>query len=409
MLAAFPPPGLATPIRDNSRDNTPQPPSWLSPYDPSRGSPGQQGKPPKGGKQRRCCGMPVWVFVLIFIITLIIIAAAVVLPLELLVFNNKTTAAATASSLSQCQQSVTCANGGTNILTDTTCTCICANGFTGMTCTIPDATGCTTVNINATTTGTAYRNVTLGLAIPRLVAQAQTNFSIPLSPDVILARFSAGNLSCGAENALVTFDGYSTRVGSPQSAVSTLPSTNQKKRIRRTYNIVTISTAVILVSTPFPSIIVDTSSPPPVSSPTFSGASASTIPASSALPTNSASTPDSAAQFVVTQEVLDFARVAVLFVLQKASLDIAVDVQSSMQNFFTRNLDVGTGSSSVQTNGEAMNVSVSDGVTVDFVRFGVDLGQGVVGGLGTDTGVGAGGASSTGSTLSSAGGCTGCR
>jgi hypothetical protein len=341
--------------------------------------------------------MPVWVFVLIFIITLIIIAAAVVVPLELLVFNKKSTAAATASSLSQCQQSVTCANGGTNILTDTTCTCICANGFTGTTCTIPDITGCTTMNTNATTTGTAYRNVTLGLAIPRLVAQAQANFSIPLFSDVILARFNARNLSCGTENALVTFDGYSTRIGSPQSAVSTLPSTNQKVRIRRSYDIGTVSTTVMLVSTPFQSILVDTSKPPPVPSPTPSDASAFTSTASGASPTNSASTPASAAQFVVTQEVLDFARVAVLFVLQQVSLDIAVDVQSSIQSFFSQNLNVGTSSGDVQTNGEAMNVSVGSGVTVDFVRFGVDLGQGVVGGLRTGASASASASSSTGS------------
>jgi hypothetical protein len=262
---------------------------------------------------------------LLVLSTLLIIAAAVVIPLELLVFK-KTSAAAATSSQTQCQQSTTtCANGGANILTNGTCSCICANGFTGTGCTIPEDVGCTTIDIDETSSGTALHNATLGRSIPRLLAQAQTNFSIPLSADVILSRFSTENLSCDTENALVTFDGLNTAQDAAETSVPTTTS--------------------------------------------------------SASPTSSASYPTSVSTFVLTPEVLDFGRVAVLYVLQEVNLDTAVDVQMGIQSFFTENLDT------VQTNVAAANRSVGSGVTLNFIRFSLDvgLGQGVVGGHGIDT------------------------
>src|SRR5690606_22940464 len=60
--------------------------------------------------------------------------------------------------------------------------------------------------------------VTLGQAIPRLLAAAQGNFSVPLSGTEILARFNSDSLSCTAQNSLVTFDGRSMRTGASQEA-----------------------------------------------------------------------------------------------------------------------------------------------------------------------------------------------
>src|SRR4051794_30788237 len=70
MLAAFPPPGIATP-----RDETPRPVSaWPAGYGPS--TPGTDEKKPKK-TGRRCCGLPCWGAILLLLILLIIIAAAV--------------------------------------------------------------------------------------------------------------------------------------------------------------------------------------------------------------------------------------------------------------------------------------------------------------------------------------------
>lgn len=72
----------------------------------------------------------------------------------------------------------------------------------------------------------------------------------------------------------------------------------------------------------------------------------------------------------MTEEVLDFARVAVLFVLQQEQLDAAVTAQSSLQHFFSlESFD----------NQAAQNLSLGNGNTVNLLDFSVDLGNGSVG------------------------------
>jgi hypothetical protein len=72
MLAAFPPPGLATPTRVDSPARPIS--SWPQPYDPSAGLDPKSLQPKK---KRRCCGLPCWGFFIVLLILLIIIAAAV--------------------------------------------------------------------------------------------------------------------------------------------------------------------------------------------------------------------------------------------------------------------------------------------------------------------------------------------
>ncbi|KAE8440745.1 hypothetical protein EG329_006624 [Mollisiaceae sp. DMI_Dod_QoI] len=324
MLAAFPPPGVATP----NRGGTPTRPasSWPSPFDPSAGvrRPAEQPK-----KKRRCCGLPYWGFFLVLLILLIIIAAAVVVPLELLVFHKPKASSSptTVSALQQCESgsATACKNGGMSVIDDGSCACICTNGFTGSTCTTADSTGCTTTSFSSS----SLTNVTLGDSISRLISDAQTNFSIPLSESTIIARFNTANLTCTSENALVTFDGQSTREGAGTDVVSA-----SKARRRDA---------------------------------TTSSTQTSTSPSSAA--SNAASNPFGI--FNVTEEVLDFARVAVLFILQQEQLDAAITAQSTLQHFF-----------SVQafTNMAAQNVSVGNGNLVDLLSFTVDVGDGSVGG-----------------------------
>jgi hypothetical protein len=167
---------------------------------------------------------------------------------------------------------------------------------------------------------------------------------------VILARFNAANLTCASENALVTFDGNSQRVGSAAdtaldtSATSaTTPSVaNSGQKVRRS---------------PYQSSSESTSTP-------TDAAPLTTASSTSASPTASI-TPN--ADFTITQQVLDFARVAVLFVLQQEDIDNAVLAQSQLQHAFSLN-DL--------SNKVARNVSIGAGNTVDLLTFTINLGNG---------------------------------
>ncbi|KAH8686145.1 hypothetical protein BGZ60DRAFT_523403 [Tricladium varicosporioides] len=363
MLAAFPPPGVATP-----REGTPVRPqsSWPSAggYNGSQGTFDPPSKEDKQKKKRRCCGLPCWGFFIIIVILLIIIAAAVVVPLELLVFRKpKTSSSSSLSAVQQCEQntSTACQNGGTSLIATGSCACVCTNGFTGATCTVAGATGCTTTTLAGSTLG----NVTLGESIPRLISAAQTNFSIPLSDSIILARFNSASLSCSTENALVTFDGESQRKGNandvvtPTTTASSSAASITSSPNRRNVEADPVSPRAASVTT---GIVVDTSSVPTRTSTIYPS-----IVTSSAT---SSSTADPTAVFAVTEQVLDFARVAVLYVLQQETLDSAVAAQSALQKFFDP-LSF--------TNRAAMNISLGNGNTINLVGFTLDVGNGTIG------------------------------
>jgi hypothetical protein len=354
MLAAFPPPGLA-PL---TRGGTPRP---ISSWPVADGSIREESV--KARKPRRCCGLPCWGFLLVLLIILIIIAAAVVVPLELLVIHkDKSSKSAAPTAIQQCQQNnaTMCLNGGTAQIDSGNCACICINGFTGPTCDVSGATGCTT-----TTLPSYPSNVTLGDAIPRLISESQANFSIPLFSNTILARFSSANLSCVSENALVTFDGFAVRVGNAQDIVvpitTTAPSlsTAAPDRRKRDYPTTTNSWAAETTN----GIIIDGSS----YSITPSTATSPPTPTSTSTPASSSSSPNPTDLFNITESVLDFARVAVLFILQQESIDYAVDAQGSLQEFFQVDSFL---------NAAASNVSLGNGNSVDLVAFTVFLGGG---------------------------------
>ena len=347
MLATFPPPGHAT------RDNTPRPHSVWPMVDPA----GRDHDPSKPKRKRRCCGLPCWGFCLVLLILLIIIAAAVVVPLELLIFHKaKNTSRSSVTALQSCSENsaTACQNSGTSALSSGSCSCICINGFTGSTCSVAGDSGCTTMAIS---TEPEYTNVTLGNSIPRLVEAAQANFSIPLFTPVILARFNSANLSCISENALVTFDGHSQRVGAadeivrpPTTSDSTGASpTSSSNKLRRKASSSSSSEAPAATAN---GVLYD-----PASGSNSSGTSSSAASAATAA-------------FSVTEEVLDFARVAVLFVLQQETLDSAEAAQASLQHFFTL---------SSSTNQAAQNLSLGNGNTVDLLDLSIDLGNGSVG------------------------------
>lgn len=395
MLAAFPPPGQ--PNRRSFRQSLrEQVGSWPLPLNLNNIGNGRlSGQPIQGRrdedaesisdltdlknqrnrKGRRCCGLPLWGFVLIVIVILIIIAAAIVIPLEFFVIRKQNSD--NTSALIKCQSQLSCGNGGTNVVsTQGFCSCICTNDFTGFDCSVAGGNGCATTSL-ASSTSASLSNVTLGSALPRLIEQAQQNFSIPLSGTQILAVFSSGNLSCGAENALVTFDGQTERQSSSGSTevnafadggdadgngvavvsgvaivtVTEEASTTVTVNAKRGNGFSTIVPAPAASSAPveraFPTqsgttLTISTQITPSIVSPSSTTTVTTTITPTqtggggSGPATGTGSSAPSTATFTVTEEVLDFARVAVLFILQQDTLQNAELAQSDLQRFFTQ-------------------------------------------------------------------------
>lgn len=302
MLAAFPPPGQETPIRSGTPAG-----NAMSEWPSSGGAATRSGgveqnynneKPAR--KRRRCCGLPLWTFITLLIVILVIVAAAVVIPVVLVVIpnQNKGTSAAqdnqgTSSSSAPAPTSgsssgSSCQNGGVAIQNSgQSSTCVCINGFTGSTCNDKDSTGCTTTSIMGTD------NATVGSGIPRLVQSATTDFNIPLDATRILSLFSSLSLSCAAENALITFNGLTSRSISPGD-----------QSLHLGESLLTRSIPVLHLPHPARQVQVRQGTTPISSNTT----------------------------------AVDFARAGVLFALQQTGkLDTAATAQENVQDFLTSN------------------------------------------------------------------------
>jgi len=328
---------------------------------------------------------------IVLVVVILLVAAAVVIPVEFFVIRKQRVDREAQAALQQCETQLDCANGGTNVINQGTCSCICTNGFTGFDCSQSDSSGCTTI---ALTGETNINDVTIGSAIPRLLQQSERNFSIPLSSTEILAKLNAGNLSCSAMNALVTFDGESAR----QAAVPPVA-------LGAAINGVVFTTVTVMVGQ-FTTVTLDamgmpmttTSSQRAVASPAVGSAGGNgdsggfttiitapnsgtvgfattiTLNRSSAISTSTmmttvSGTPLPSAAFIVSPEVLDFARVAVLYILQEENLNDAKTGQATLQQFFTSAAQGRSGSVSVE---RARNVTLGNGNSIDLVDFLVD-------------------------------------
>ncbi|KAI1263812.1 hypothetical protein F5Y18DRAFT_418125 [Xylariaceae sp. FL1019] len=406
MLAAFPPPASRRSMRQSVT-------SWPLPRRASRGPTritertldSEHSEPP-AGKRRKCCGLPLWGFWLVVLIILIVVAAAVVIPLELLVLHHNDGKSTSAQS---CTDQLTCANGGTNVVSQGVCSCICANGFTGTNCTISTTQGCSTTTLEAG--DTSIQNVTIGQAIPRLVLNANANFSIPLEATEIISKFSSSNLSCNTENALVTFNGVSAAtenqltdsidIGDDDSSLTQAVVTGLRANERITLTVQPDSDATIILSEPTGSgsvfvttltapttftgqvttILVKSYTATPSTEPTETGYPTGTpitiSTSTTSNPTSTTTTPSKTtsstssptATFTASDQTLDFARVAVLYVLQEKSVDEASAAQNELQTFFSSN----------PTTANAQNVTLSDTTSIDLVNYIVDVGAGKVG------------------------------
>ncbi|KAK0729737.1 hypothetical protein B0H67DRAFT_6761 [Lasiosphaeris hirsuta] len=398
MLAAFPPPAQAaagTSRRSWRESIRQQVQSWPLPLGSSRSpNTSQEAIPgnsdsrpsPDGKRRRRCCGLPLWGFLVVMVVVILLIAAAVAIPIEFFVVRKQRVNGEAQAALEQCQSQITCANGGSNVVNQGFCSCICTNGFTGFDCTLADSSGCTTISL---TGDMAINNVTIGDAIPRLIQQAQTNFSIPLSSSNIVAKLNSGNLSCSAMNALVTFDGSATRQAAvPQgvfgAAINGIVFTTITI-LAGQFTTVTLNAGSLLDSTAkaaptggvgsaggdgetgFTTIITAPGSFTTSFGTTITLGRATPTPTSTSTVTMTMSSGQAVPTtlFAVTDEVLDFSRVAVLYILQQENLNDAKVAQSRLQRLFNAAGPTNSGVS-VET---ARNVTLENGNSIDLVDF----------------------------------------
>ncbi|KAH0543732.1 hypothetical protein FGG08_001914 [Glutinoglossum americanum] len=346
ILASFPPPVLAPPRGDRRQSRGlsrwPLPADGFTPVD--RRSADIDQRPPR----RRCCGLPRWAFILLVIIALIVIAAAVVVPLELIKLSKKKGGSGSASeaAIQRCRQRLQCMNGGTLVNNGSSCQCVCVNGFTGDSCTSSANSGCVTLD---TSSDAALQNATLGSAIPRLLENANKNFSIPLDSATILSLFSSSNLSCTSQNALVTFNGHASRFTQDSIQSSAVGSATITDAPSKRAN----------PSEPTASSILTI--PDDISFSLFSGTLQAAPSATSVTSPGGQGSPK---YYIVNDTMLDFARTSVLFVFQeKNSLDAAVLAQGRLQNAFTSDRSLS-------------NVDVGNNITVRLSCNTLDLGDG---------------------------------
>ncbi|KAL9068224.1 MAG: hypothetical protein Q9161_006357 [Pseudevernia consocians] len=356
ILAAFPSPSPTTPTGQ-------RPSGWPTPSphgksNLSRAQTVNYGSPTgHRHKKRRCCGMPVWAFILLLIILLLLIAAAVIIPITLIVLprqhkNNSPT-------LASCQTSNSCGNGGINVLIDKTCRCICANGYTGFTCNTAGDSSCTTSDVPITGSTGAYKNSTLGNSIPRLLTAALSNYSIPITSSTLLSLFSISNLSCSSENALVTFNSQSQR---RDLNVPLLFSEHNSHRPR-----VLDLEEVIAPPTRthhHPSHTLEARGAAQTSNDIVFAAPTGDSPpaATSSAP---ASTSD---EKTITSTVLDFARTAVLFIFQEtSSLEITTAALTKLQTTLINGKTF-----------DASDTSAGGNITVDLSALTVGFGNGTL-------------------------------
>ena len=377
ILASFPPPA-ATPEGGHS--------SWPFFLRRSTLHQIQSNEPPQGDQEkaaprqpRRCCGLPPWLFVLICVLIIIIILAAILIPVCLLVLRHK-------SSGTDCAKSNPCENGGVSVSSGSLCSCVCANGYTGSRCTISGDTSCVTTQID-------NKNATMGSNLPRLFEYSQQNYSISLDAVTIMALFSQSNVSCTTENTLVSFAGVATSSSKARRALSAPPLTEPSIS---DYLLANLEPASSTLSKLTPTqalaardsvatahgIVYDDEPTTTVSATATATKTGHTSQATETSTSNSTMTTigsSSSNSTTVTTEVLDFARIAVLYILEETGTLAAAEFsESNIQSYLTEDYtDAKTHSFTV----DLTPSGILGNYTLDFDDYKIKLPSGsVVGG-----------------------------
>ncbi|KAL2883930.1 hypothetical protein SGCOL_000566 [Colletotrichum sp. CLE4] len=371
MLAAFPPPAATTPNPPNrgswfrrasnaswplapgSRGSTPQPVTRAM---AARGSPLARLESNDGEsstkRRRKCCGLPLWAFILIVFLILGIIAAAIIVPLEFFVFrkNRSATPPAAEPALTQCQNQLKFPLDGTDILAKfntESLSCIAQNSLV-------------TFDGRSTRTGTVISDTDLN-----------AKGAIPVQIITILP----------GQAATITID-----VNAPGGVILPSPDiVGGFTTLTGPFRVTTIHASSSTMWATIPMVPSPTSTPettssaappattvPPTTIPTTTTSETPLVPS---VPASSAPAPSPT--FTVTEETLDFARVSILLILERQTLMAATTAQTVLQRFFTT-ADQGTRQQSGGvTPAQALNVTLGGGNSVDLVNFLITIPGGI--------------------------------
>ncbi|QKX63972.1 uncharacterized protein TRUGW13939_11145 [Talaromyces rugulosus] len=335
ILASFPPPRTDTPD-EGFRGSWPFPPVGATERSRLRNMQTNEDDPERA-QGRRFCGMSRRLFIILCMIAVCIVIAAIVIPIVLVVVprtrDHSTTAstAAAASTMSggnstSCDQTLPCLNGGVSVSASNSCSCVCVNGFSGAQCGTATDGSCTTTQVSDTA------NATVGSSLPDLFATSKSNFSISLNETEIVGLFNSQNVSCTVQNDLVFFNTENSKI----RRVPSSPTIVQGAQITGSPNQLREESAS--ADAPPPILSVPSSSSTTASNTLVGGAmetaSASTKSEPSKTTTSataSATTTTARSTTTRRQRVFDFARVAVLFILEQTkNVDSASTARSDI-------------------------------------------------------------------------------
>ncbi|OJJ43440.1 hypothetical protein ASPZODRAFT_154654 [Penicilliopsis zonata CBS 506.65] len=328
-------------------------------------------------RQRRCCGMPTWVFVLVCVLVVIVVLLAVLLPIFLVVLRHHS------SSSSSCATTNPCKNGGVSVSSGDICSCVCSNGYTGKHCTVAGDSSCVTMKLSSS-------EATVGSSLPALFEASESNFSIPLDTTTILALFSASNVTCRTENALVSFEELDTS-SKRRRSLADLPvegGDNEPNAIPPSITTFVTSTPTLAARDSIETVngivfddVSQTASATTSTTASTSSATGTATSTSSTATTTTATTTATATATAtstatsVSTTVLDFSKIAVLFIFeQTGDFDIALDTESAIQAYLSK----GTSSSSNSSSIDLEKFGVDADYTLDFSAYTITASNGTV-------------------------------
>ncbi|KAJ5930639.1 hypothetical protein N7466_006132 [Penicillium verhagenii] len=282
---------------------------------------------------RRCCGLPRKWFIILCILIFIIVVLAILLPVFLVAVPAQNAADKSCSHTTPCQ------NGGVSVSSGSECSCVCAEGYMGVQCSVVGDSICVTAEVN---NGSIDKNATMGSSIPTLLAQSDSKFGIELDAVTIMALFSLNNVTCSSENKLVAFSEVDRSSSSSDNArrailVETDTPESSDEKVTRTPSKVAGLNGVSHVeharAMKTSNGILYDSGTGTSSSSTADESTATTTSSSTATTTGTGATATATATSVPSG-VVEFSQVAVLYILEKTgSMSMAQQSESEIQDY----------------------------------------------------------------------------
>jgi hypothetical protein len=271
-----------------------------------------------------------------------IVVAAVVTPIILI---RRKAAPAMAVNQSQCQLSQPCQNNGVSVLVNnsTRCACLCAAGFTGAQCQTLDSSCRSIASIEG-----GPNDTSIGSAIQPLIQVAQQNFSSQfiLSPQQIVERFAADNVSCTLQNSLVNLNGStSADIGFAQVISPSEPSLNAtgtavrliRTAVWTTTTVTTTLTSTFTTTVPF--MVTSQSTWTSFTTRVTTATVTSQLPSSTFVVATRTVVSSPTATGLSSQNLV-FGRCVILAVVQESGVASAVAIQQLMESAIDRGVNV---------------------------------------------------------------------